>query len=201
MNSKTLSGVGIVLSILILGVYFAAQQAARRFTLNGSVIEPALAAADFELTQANGEVFRLSGQRGKVVLIFFGYTNCPDFCPTTLSEFKLIHQELDDLSAQVEFVFITIDPERDSAEKMQSYAQAFHPDFIGLSGDQETLQPIWEAFFVYRQKAEVGSAAGYLMEHSTRVIVVDKIGNFRMTFPYGLAANAMAADLIHLLNE
>lgn len=201
MKRKSVLWAGVGVALSVVAVYFGTQLAARNYTFNGSVIEPSLTAAGFSLEQADGEIFSLSEQSGKVVLIFFGYTNCPDFCPTTLSDFKVIQEELGDEGAEVKFVFITIDPERDTPEKIQSYAEAFHPDFIGLSADEESLQPIWDAFFVFRQKSDVETAAGYLMEHSTRVIVVDKFGNFRMTFPYGLGPGAMAEDVSYLLSE
>lgn len=201
MSSKSVLWVGLGVVVMVATVFIGTRLVGGDYTFNGSVIEPSIAATDFALEQAGGEVFRLSEQAGRVVLIFFGYTNCPDFCPTTLSDFKVVREELGPAGAEVRFVFITIDPERDTPEKIQTYAKAFHPEFIGLSGDEEKLQPIWDAFFVYRQKSNVETAAGYLMEHSTRVIVIDKAGNFRMTFLYGLGPEAMAEDVNYLLSE
>lgn len=199
MNSKRFAiTMGVVL-VGLLGLFAATQLINPVYQYQGSLIEPAVKAYDFTLQLGSGGHFALSEQRGKVVLIFFGYTNCPDFCPTTLAEFKRVHAELGPLAEQVEFVFITIDPERDTPEKMEEYVHAFHADFTGLSGSEEKLTPIWEAFYVYRAKVDAQTAAGYLMDHSTRVVVVDPAGDFRMTFPYGIAPEAIAADVAHLL--
>ena len=83
----------------------------------------------------HGVTFRLRDQMGKVVLLFFGYTHCPDVCPTTLADYKVVYNELGEFADQVRFVYITVDPERDTPEVIASYAKAFNPAFIGLSGD------------------------------------------------------------------
>lgn len=210
MNFKAfagfLLGIGIGLAILF-GVYSYSNQ---NYSLQGSVFEPSLKAFDFRLMDQDGEVFDLEDHRDKVVLLFFGYTNCPDVCPTTLAEFKIIRNKLEELAIQAEFVFITVDPERDSPEKMRDYVSRFHSDFIGLSGSVEELEPIWEAYFVSSLRAEVveanedadhGDDEDYLLDHTSRVIVIDKLGNFRMTFPFGMDSESMTQDIVHLINE
>jgi len=173
----------------------------RNYEFKGSLIEPALPAYDFALERADGSVYRLGEQEGKVVLIFFGYTNCPDFCPTTLAEFNRISTELGDQAEDVEFLFITVDPERDTPEKVDEYAKAFNPAFIGLSGTPDELAPIYDAYFVYAQKSDAVTGSGYLVDHSTRTIVIDKFGDFRATFPYGLGVDAVTSDVQFLLSE
>jgi protein SCO1/2 len=170
------------------------------YRFQGSVIEPALAAQDFALARADGSSFRLSDLRGKVVVLFFGYTSCPDVCPTTMADFRLIEAGLGADAGQVQFVFITVDPARDTAAIVQDYAEAFSETFIGLSGSEEELAPIWQAYYVYPGQPAAGEG-GYLLEHTTRVIVVDKAGNFRMTFPYELGVEAMESDLRRLIAE
>lgn len=192
--------VGVVL-VGVIGLILTTQIAPKEYIYQGSIIEPPVEAFDFELAMAGGESFRLGDQRGKVVLMFFGYANCPDVCPTTLSEFKRVHEALGEDAGQVAFVFVTVDPERDPPEMVAQYARAFNPDFIGLSGAEEELAPIWEEYFVYRNRVESESASGYLMEHSARVMVIDKHGNLRMTFPFGMADEAMTEDVQHLLAE
>ena len=201
MDSKRAAWMIGVILVGLLGIFVTTQLSNAVYQYQGSMIEPAAVAYDFSLQTGSGETFSLAEQRGKIVLIFFGYANCPDFCPTTLAEFKRVHAELGPLAEQVEFVFITIDPERDTPELIENYAHAFHADFVGLSGSEAELESIWEAFYAYRARSDVETAAGYLMEHSTRVIVVDTFGNFRMTFPYGMDFGAMAADVAHLLEE
>ena len=157
------------------------------YEYQGSLIEPPAASYAFALTKEDGTTYRLQDQQGKVVLIFFGYANCPDVCPTTLSDFKKIQGQLADQADQVEFVFITIDPERDTPQDIENYVSAFDPSFVGLSGSVEELQSVWDGYFVYRAKVESGSEAGYLMDHtapslrhrSTRQLAVD------LSFWYG----------------
>jgi protein SCO1/2 len=201
MNARTvLIGLGVLLvgvAVLLVGM----QLYAGGQSFQGSVIEPSPPAFDFELQRASGEAFRLSDEQGKVVLLFFGYANCPDFCPTTLSDFKKVHENLGEEAAGVDFVFVTIDPERDSPELIDQFVTSFDPDFIGLSGSEEELQPVWDGYFVVREKQETDSETGYLMAHSTRVYVIDQVGRLRLTFPYGLGSDAMTSDVRRLLAE
>lgn len=187
--------------VALAGLFLGLQFLDRGQTLQGSVIEPSPPAVDFELQQADGTPYRLSARKGRVALIFFGYANCPDFCPATLAEYQTIFNNLGEQAGQVDFVFITIDPERDSPEQIDAYVRAFNPAFIGLSGTLEELQPVWEGYWVVREKQEVESEAGYLMAHSTRIYVVDKQGHLRLTFPYGFSVGSMTSDLRLLLAE
>ena len=201
MNKKKAIQVSLIVFLAVAAIYVGVNISEQFYTFKGSVIEPSLAAADFSLTQANGEIFSLSGQRGKVVVMFFGYSYCPDVCPTTLADFKRIAENLGDDSKQVVFVFITVDPERDTVEQVKNYVAGFGSDISGLSGSLDVLQPIWDAYYVFREKIDQVSANSYLMNHTTRIIVVDKQGRFRMTFPSGLGVDAMTEDLKHLINE
>lgn len=201
MNARRMAGVVLLVVLGVLGVYVAAEIAASNYTFLGSVIEPAVPAQDFALARADGGEYRLAERRGQVVVMFFGYTSCPDFCPTTMGELKLVAEALGAEAAGVDFVFITVDPARDTPAVVQEFASGFNPAFIGLSGSEEELSAIWQAYFVYRARLGDGSDPGYLMDHTTRVIVVDKAGNFRMTFPYGIGPAAIESDLRYLLSE
>ncbi|MEJ5239867.1 MAG: SCO family protein [Anaerolineales bacterium] len=171
-------------------------------TLRGTVYEPPLPAADFTLIQTDGTPFRLSDRHGKIVLLFFGYTYCPDVCPTTLAELRQALSALDEKQRQqVEVVFISVDPARDTPERAQEYARRFSPSFIGLSGSEEALQPIWQAYGVYREIQSSDSAAGYLVAHSARVYLIDPNGYLRLTFPFGIAPDDIAHDLKNILRE
>ncbi len=196
-NVKRIYPIGLILvlvSVLLVSCNTA-------YTYQGSLIDPPVEAADFTLTEQDGSGFTLSEQQGKVVLIFFGYANCPDVCPTTLADFKRVHEALGDQADDVKFVFITVDPERDTPEIIANYVSAFNTDFVGLSGTEAELQPVWDAYYVVRNKIESDSALGYLMEHSARVMVIDRQGNLRMTFPFGMAPEAITEDVQHLLAE
>jgi protein SCO1/2 len=198
MNYRLL-GIGIVLGLAMMLVGW--RVLAQPYKYQGSLIDPPAPAADFQLTTQHGEVFRLSEQRGKIVLIFFGYTHCPDVCPVSLSEFKQIKNQLGDLADQVEFVFITVDPERDTAEYLGQYLANFDPTFIGLSGTPEQLEPVYKSYGVYHQKVETGSAAGYLVDHTARMYIIDAQGNWRLTYPFGMEVEKQVEDLVHLLRD
>ncbi len=182
----------------VLAVWFFAF--ARPYTFNGSQIDPAVPAPPIDLNHADGSVYRL-GAAGKVTLVFFGYTTCPDICPTTLADMKRAKAELGSAAAQVDFVFITVDPQRDTPERMQSYAAGFDPQFIGLSGSEAELQPVWKGYWVHRQMQQGQSAVGYLVDHSTRVYLIDPTGQLRLTFAYGTPPADVAADVRHILKE
>lgn len=173
----------------------------RPYTFHGTVINPPLPVTDFTLQTANNEVFRLSDQKGKIVLLFFGYTSCPDVCPVTLGTFKQVHERLGNDAQKVRFVMITADPERDTPEKVAAYASRFNSEFIGLSGSLSDLEPIWKQLGVFVEKQDSGSAAGYLVSHTSSVYVLDPNGSLLMTFPYGTTEIDMANDLAQLLKQ
>ena len=201
MKPKTLLITSWLLLLGILLLFFGFRYYRSIQSFQGSLIEPSPQAVDFELERVDGGSFHMAAQKGRVVLLFFGYANCPDFCPTTMAEFKKIHTNLGAEAEQVDFVFVTIDPERDSSEQIESYVSAFHPSFVGLSGTVEELQAVWDGYWVFRQIEETDSEAGYLVAHTTRIYVIDKEGNLRLTFPFGLASNSMTSDVRRLLAE
>lgn len=174
---------------------------AQPYSFHGSLIEPPVTAPPIELTRADGSLYRLSDQQGKVTLIFFGYTTCPDFCPATMAEMRRVKADLAAYTERLDVVFITVDPLRDTPERIQSYAAGFDPQFIGLSGSEEELSPIWKAYGVYRQIQEGQTALGYLVDHSTRVYLIDPRGNLRLTFSYGTSPKDIAADIRQILKE
>ena len=171
------------------------------YTFHGTVINPPLPVADFSLLTANGDSVRLSEQEGKIVLLFFGYTSCPDVCPLTLATFKEVHQRLGEDAQKVKFTMITADPERDTPDKVAAYAARFHPDFVGLSGKRAELEKVWKQLGVFVEKQESNSAAGYLVSHTTSVYVLDQNGSLIMTFPYGTTAIDIANDVSELLRQ
>ena len=144
----------------------------------------------------DGSNFRLSEQRGDVVWLFFGYTSCPDVCPTTLSELRKVNTELGSNADQVEVIFVTVDPERDTPEQIQKYVSIFNPAFIGLSGSLEELELVWKDYGVYREVEQVSSSAsGYLVTHSARVYLIDRDGNLRLSYSYGTPTDDIVHDL------
>jgi protein SCO1/2 len=157
-------------------------------------------AADFTLTTPDGTAFRLSHHRGKVVVLSFGYTFCPDVCPTTLVELAQVKGLLGEAAKRVQVVFITLDPERDTPERLGLYTRAFDPSFIGLTGSPEQLARVRHAYRVMAEKQAVpGTSAAYLIAHSAYVYVIDPQGQLQLLFLFGTGIEAMAQDIKHLL--
>ena len=200
MSRNSLLGIGVIIGLtLALAGWFVINRGS--YTYQGVLIDPPATAADFKLIDQNGNSFQLSDQRGNVVLIFFGYTNCPDVCPVTLAEYKRVKEQLGAEAENVRFVYITVDPERDTRDKMKIYLDSFDPSFVGLHSDRETLEDVWVAYGVYQERKDVGSAAGYLIDHSTRTYLIDPQGNWRLNYPFGMEPNKISEDILHLLKE
>jgi protein SCO1/2 len=192
-------GIGLLVGLVIVGV--AAFVYTKPYKYQGSLIEPPLDAPDISLTDHRGEIFRLSDQRGSLVLLFFGYTYCPDVCPTTLYDFKQIKSKLGDREDEVRFVFVTVDPERDTPEHLKDHLSNFDTSFIGLTGSFEELQSVYDGYGIFRAKQETSNGSSYLMDHTARVYLIDREGKLRLTFPFGMNGEAMQDDVLHLLGE
>ncbi len=200
MNRKTL-WVGI-LSLLAVGAAVLIFVLNRPVSFRGtSYGEPYPQAAEIELTKLNGETFRLSDQKGKIVLLFFGYTSCPDVCPTTLAELNQVMGELGDKTRQVQVVFVSVDPERDTPEKIQEYVAHFNENFIGLTGSSDDLQVIWDNYGVFRERVESASAFGYIINHTARTYLIDQNGNLRLSYGFQTPVEDMVHDIEILLNQ
>lgn len=192
--------VGLISFLLIgavgAGVFLFSEPASFRGT---TYAEPYPVAPDFALTRANGNSFRLSERRGRIIVLFFGYTSCPDVCPTTMAELNQALEKLDDQAAQVQVLFVTVDPQRDTPERVQEYVDHFNPNFIGLSGSEAELAKVWNDYGVFREVVEGTSAAGYLVNHTARVTLIDQQGNLRVSFPFDTPVEDIVHDLKLLL--
>ncbi|MFL7891017.1 MAG: SCO family protein [Anaerolineales bacterium] len=186
--------VGLIAMYLVLG-------SDREYTFQGSLIEPAVPAPQFELTDMNGNPFQLNQLEDQVAVMFFGYTSCPDVCPVTLTEFLQIRSKLGQAAAHVSFVFITVDPERDTAERMRKYLTNFDPEIIGLTGERSELEPVWVDYGVYQARVEGSSDENYLVDHSSRVYVIDRDGNLRLTYLFGTDSKLITDDIRHLVSQ
>lgn len=167
---------------------------------HGSVYDEPLPVEDFELPRADGGTFRLSDYRGRVVLLYFGYTSCPDVCPATLVDLTRMMDRLGSDADELQVVFITIDPARDSAEKVDDYLTYFHPSFIGLVGEQDEIQPVMDAFGVtaFVQDTDT-SAAGYLVGHTSSMFALDREGRVKVRMHYGAAPEDLASDVRNVI--
>lgn len=156
---------------------------------------------DFRLTDHNGRERTLADFRGKVVAIFFGYTRCPDVCPTTLSDFAMAMRELGADADRVQVLFVTVDPERDTPEMLGKYVPSFYPTFLGMYTDPASLAELAREFKVVYQKNFVKGPAGYLIDHSAGTYVFDSQGRLRLHMAYGTGPAAIAQDLRTLLAQ
>lgn len=170
------------------------------YPYKGSLIEPAKPAPNFILTDETGQPFTLSDQVGRPVLIFFGYTHCPDVCPVTLSEYKQIRKQLGVLADDVTFLFVSVDPNRDTPQVIGEYTSLFDPAIIGLTGSIDDLEPVYQAYGVVRT-IRSGEHGNYTVDHTARTYLVDLDGNLRLTYPFGFGVEGIVADLQHLLSE
>ena len=147
-----------------------------------------------------GRTRSLEDFRGKVVVVSFGYTHCPDVCPTTLADQAKALRMLGPDASRVQVIFVTVDPARDTAELLGNYVPAFDPSFIGLRGDAAATEQATRAFHVYA-KANKGPVESYTVDHSAQSFVLDPRGRMRLVVPYGTEPAALAADLRLLMNS
>jgi len=157
-------------------------------------------AKGFEMPDHNGKVRTLADFKGKAVVIFFGYTQCPDVCPTTMSEMANVMQQLGPLADRVQVLFVTIDPERDTAEMLSKYVPAFDPRFLGLVGDKAATDKIAREFRIFYQKVPGKAPGSYTMDHTAGSYVFDPQGRMRLFVRHGQGAEPIAHDLKLLLS-
>ncbi len=156
-------------------------------------------ARDFALTDHNGKKVTLADFRGRVVTVFFGFTQCPDVCPTALAEMRAVVEKLGPDGPKLQVLFITVDPERDTQALLAQYVPAFNPAFVGLYGDAETTAKVAKDFKVFYQKVAGKTAGSYTVDHSAGTYVFDPQGKLRLFVrppPSGEPASTTADRLI-----
>jgi len=162
---------------------------------NGAVIGQAQVGGPFELVDGEGRPVTDEDFRGDYMLVYFGFTYCPDVCPTELQNMSRALEVLGDEAEAVRPVFITVDPERDTPEVMESYVENFHPRMVGLTGSPEQIEKAAKAYRVYYKKAESESASEYLMDHTSIVYLMGPEGEFLRHFSYGTSPEDMAQGI------
>jgi protein SCO1/2 len=190
----------IVLTVLVVlaGSVWLALPRLRPYQFNGTVIPSPRPAPDFALTSAEGSV-SLSDYRDKLVLLFFGYMSCPDVCPTTLAEVNRALSELGGEADDVQVIMVSVDPGRDTPDALAEYVEFFNPTFVGVTGTGEEVAEVASDYGIWYQANEQGGASGYLVDHTATLSVIDEEGRLKMLIGYGTKAEAIAADLEHLL--
>ncbi|HTE14285.1 MAG TPA: SCO family protein, partial [Burkholderiales bacterium] len=148
----------------------------------------------------SGKSRTLTDFQGKVVVIFFGFTQCPDVCPTTLAEMAKVVKELGTDGEKVQVLFVSVDPERDTRELLKQYVTAFHPSFLGLSGDADATTRAAKEFKVYVQKQPT-KTGGYTVDHSAGTFIMDQQGRLRLFAQYGAGAPILLGDIKTLLKQ
>jgi len=174
---------------------------AARHKFNSADVSGSSWGGDFHLHDPEGRVRTLADYFGKVVVVFFGYTQCPDVCPTTLLRFKKVMKILGDDADRVQVIFITIDPERDTAEVLKAYLPLFDPRFLGLRGSAEETAAAAASFHVFYEKLPGPTPTSYVMNHSAFGYAIDKGGHARLLIPHNLEAGEVAQDLRYLIEN
>jgi protein SCO1/2 len=168
--------------------------------LKSGVFEPPRSAPDFALQGSHGGLFKLSDARGRVVVLGFGFSHCPEICPTTLSNLSRVMKNLGDEAKDVQVVYITVDPERDTVARLREYMAVFNPSFIGLTGNAEELAALRREYGILIER-EMQKDGNYEVHHSSYLYLVDRQGLLRALVPYGKTVADITHDLQMLLRE
>ena len=158
-------------------------------------------ARDIPLPDHNGQQRSLKDFRGKVVVVFFGYTQCPDVCPTTMQEMAEVKKMLGPDGDRLQSIFVTVDPERDTPDMLKAYMGNFDPSFLALRGTPEQTAAVAKDFKIYFKKVDGKTPTSYTMDHSAGSYIYDTQGRLRVYYRYGSGAEALAADVRTLLKE
>ncbi len=200
-NKLIFAAIGVVIGLAGLSMAVI-MVLARSPSLHGSVIDPALAAPALVLPGTDGQTFDISQNRGKVVLIFFGYTTCTDICPATMAELHQVLAQLGSQASAVRVVFVTVDPQRDTLDHMRPYLATFDPAFIGLTGSMDQLNQVWKGYGVYRQiQPDAGDPTAYSVDHTSYIYLIDPKGRLRLTYDQGTTPQDILQDVQTLLNQ
>jgi len=154
---------------------------------------------DFRLTDHNGKIRSLDNFKGKVVVLFFGYTNCPDICPTTMGKLAVAMKKLGKDAKRVQVLFVSIDPEHDTSALLKQYVTAFNPAFLGLSGEMQNTTNIAKEFKITFQKQAGKTQDNYTMDHSTGTYIYDMVGRLRLYVNSSKSADVFSHDILELL--
>jgi len=174
------------------------------YEYNGTSYDPPMPAAEVTGTNWDGSEFHMSDLQGKVALVFFGYTSCPDICPFTLANMTQVYTLLGDKAEDVAVVFISVDPDRDTPEQLAQYIPAFNDAFYGVYIPEPALDQTKQDYFVYAEKnypEDSQSSLDYLIDHTGWIYVIDRKGDMRLVFEHDASADQIAADVEHLLKE
>jgi len=174
--------------------------ALRPHNFSGSILQSPQPAYEFTLTSADGPV-SLSDLRGKVVLIFFGYTFCPDVCPTTLQEMSAVLDLMGKKADQVQPVFVSVDPDRDTPERLKAYLNNLDGRILGITGETALIDEIVTQYGVFYQKRTISESGNYLIDHTATSYLIDPEGYLRVVYPYATPAKGIVEDIQYILRH
>jgi len=156
---------------------------------------------NFQLMSTNGNVFELNDTKGEITLVYFGYTYCPDVCPLTMWEVKSALDQLKNGRERVKVLFISVDPERDTPDKLANYTAAFGPEFMGLTDSMGNTLPVMHTFGATAEREGIAGQDGYTVSHTATLFLIDSQGKLRLQYPFGFTAKDLTQDLTYLLNQ
>lgn len=185
--------------MLLMGVFTACKPVAEQNKFSATDISGAGFAQTLKLTDHNGSPRALTDFKGKVIAVFFGYTHCPDVCPTTMADLKQTMKLLGPQADELQVLFVTLDPERDTKEVLAQFVPAFDKRFIGLYGTKEEIAAAVKDFKIFAAKVESNGRSGYTIDHSAGIYLFDKTGKVRLYVAYGEKPDVIAADIEKLL--
>lgn len=213
------SAIGFWLLIVLAGLALFGVSCQPAYEYKGNLLDPPVPAPDFELRATDGSLFRLNDLEGKIALIFFGYTHCPDICPLTVAKVRQALANLDPADRErIRFIFISVDPERDTPEVLARYLSNFSPGFIGLTDDFVKTEAVLKSFWAYADKEQLPepsahqnhdqaapdqaqASPAYLVMHTGRVYLVTPQRELLLTYPTEVAAEDLQSDLLYLLKQ
>jgi len=184
---------------VLAGLVWTLAAGAAPLKLEDYEVGPYALGGDFALTNSLGTKTRLSQYLGKVVVVFFGYTYCPDVCPATLSEIGKMKKLLGKDASRVQPIFITVDPSRDTPARLKAYLANFHAGIVGLTGTEAEIRAVAKLYQVRFARSSAASAGGYLVDHTAFVYVLDRTGKVRYLFTFDAGGAMMAEGARRLL--
>ena len=186
----------IISLVIFIGVFYVINNIKTKEGYNGSYMEKKL--PDFILKDHNEIDIALSDFKGKFILLNFGYTSCPDICPATLANLRQVYDGIEN-NQDIKVVFISVDRDRDNFEKLKSYVTYFHKDFVGLSGTEDQMSKVKDAFNIFYFKEGDESEENYLITHPTSIYLVDRSNKLILRYPHSISSSEIVEDLNKLL--
>ena len=188
--------------VIVFGILLVLSACSLRpYAFHGTLIQSPDPVPDFTLLGHLGQSVSLSDFRGQLVVLYFGYTVCPDVCPTTLAELRQARAALGQNADQVQVLMVTVDPGRDTVEVLADYVTHFDPTFIGLTGTPDEIAAVATYYGIFYEKREEDSALGYLVDHTATQMVIDREGHLKVVYPFGAEAEDIAADLEYMITH